>query len=82
MIGLGSKHCFACILRFGALTAVSWGTLMRIRLPSLPGVSPRSEDMMAFSMLGIEDLSYGCTTSKLASGAERLAICLRGVGAP
>ena len=55
---------------------------MRIRLPSLPGVSPRSEDMMAFSMLGIEDLSYGCTTSKLASGAERLAICLRGVGAP
>ena len=58
---LGKKHCKDWFYgrEVHPLTAVSWGTLMRIRLPSLLGFMLRSEVMMAFSMLGMDDLSYG-----------------------
>ena len=56
--------------------------LMRIRFPSLFGVAPMSDCMMAFSMAGMAVLSYGCTTSMVDSGAEIPARDLRGVGAP
>ena len=53
-----------------------------MRLPSLDGFSPRSDSRIAFSIAFIELLSYGCTVSSRASGAEIVASCLSGVGAP
>ncbi len=54
----------------------------RMTLPSLFGVSARSDCMMPRSMAGIELLSYGWMTRRLDSGADTLAICRTGVGAP
>lgn len=56
--------------------------LILISLPSLLGVRLRSEAMMAFSISCIADMSYGCTTSKVDSGAETPAKDFSGVAAP
>ncbi len=56
--------------------------LRRMTLPSLLGVSPRSDFRMAFSMAGICDVSHGWMTSVLGSGTESEAIWLIGVCAP
>ena len=54
----------------------------RMSLPSFSGLSPRSELWIAFSMAPITLLSYGCTTSRVGSGAESVASWLSGVLAP
>ena len=54
----------------------------RIMLPSLLGLTPRSESRMAFSMAFIEDLSYGVMMIVRASGFWNDASCCSGVGAP
>ena len=51
-------------------------------LPSLEGVRPRSDSMIAFSIALIEDLSYGWIVSSRASGAEIVASWFSGVSAP
>lgn len=51
-------------------------------LPSLFGVRPTSDSMIAFSIALIEVLSNGWTDSRRASGAEIVASCLSGVEAP
>ena len=50
--------------------------------PSLDGVSPTSDSMIARSIALIEFLSYGCTVSSRASAAWIVASCLSGVCAP
>ncbi len=51
-------------------------------LPSLFGVRPMSDSRIARSIAFTEFLSYGCTVSRRASGAETVASCLSGVIAP
>ena len=53
-----------------------------MRLPSLDGFRPTSDSLIAFSIALIEDLSYGCTVSRRASGAEIVASWFSGVIAP
>jgi len=50
--------------------------------PSLLGVSPTSDSMIAFSMALIDDASYGWTVIRRASGTLTVASCLTGVIAP
>ena len=63
----------------------SWvrgGKLSRMMVPSLEGLIPSSEALMAFSM-GVRALrSYGEMTSWRASGTEMPAIWLRGTLEP
>lgn len=56
--------------------------LMRMTRPSLEGVTPRSDFMMAFSMAAMALVSYGCTTTDRESGAEMPAMVFKGVMAP
>src|SRR3954451_12940053 len=63
-------------------SSLSSGTPRRIRRPSLFGVRPMSDSMIAFSIALIELWSYGCTVSRRASGALIVASCFSGVGAP
>ncbi len=51
-------------------------------IPSLDGLIPRSEFMIAFSMEFSELLSKGLITSMRASGTLKLASCLRGTSEP
>jgi hypothetical protein len=53
-----------------------------MRMPSLLGLRPRSDSMMAFSMLFMAVLSYGWTVSIRGSGAATLASCFSGVEVP
>ena len=50
--------------------------------PSLEGVSPRSEERMAFSMAAMAPRSWGCTTSRRGSGTENDARSLRETWVP
>ena len=52
----------------------SGGMVILIILPSLDGLSPRSEDVIAFSILRIAPRSQGWITRSLASGTEIPAI--------
>jgi hypothetical protein len=63
-------------------SSVSGGSARRITLPSLIGVRPRSDFMMAFSTTPIWAASHGWITSVLASGTETVAIWVTGVGVP
>jgi len=63
-------------------SSVSGGMLMRMILPSLTGVRPRSDFMMAFSMAEKAPRSQGWMVRLRLSGTEMEAICLRGVGVP
>ena len=58
------------------------GILRRISCPSLFGVRPRSDSLIARSIALIEHWSYGWMVSSRASGAWIVASCLSGVGAP
>ena len=51
-------------------------------LPSLVGLTPRSESRIAFSISPIADLSYGVIRMMRASGVWKDASCCSGVGAP
>ena len=51
-------------------------------LPSLDGLSPTSDSLIAFSIALIDDLSYGCTVMSRASGTEIVASWFSGVAAP
>jgi hypothetical protein len=51
-------------------------------VPSLFGVRPRSDSMIARSIAFSELLSYGWTVSIRASGAEIVDSCRSGVTAP
>src|SRR5438552_14085538 len=55
---------------------------MRITLPSLDGLSPRSDARMAASMAFICEGSNGCATMSEGSGTERPATWLSGILAP
>jgi hypothetical protein len=55
---------------------------MRMRLPSLEGVRPRSDARMAFSTALRSDLSHGCTVRSFGSGAATLATWLIGISLP
>ncbi len=63
-------------------SSVSSGIWSRMTLPSLFGVRPMSASMIAFSIAGIADLSYGVSVSSRASLAATLASWLSGVSAP
>jgi len=63
-------------------SSVSSGRLRRTRLPSFDGLSPRSDERIAFSIAVIDDLSYGEIVSIRGSGALIVAICRSGVCAP
>ena len=63
-------------------SSVSWGNVMRIVLPSLDGLTPRSESRIDFSMAGIEVRSYGVIRMTRASGTWKVASCCSGVGEP
>ena len=64
------------------LSSVSSGKLRMMFLPSLLGVIPRSEFMIAFSISLTSDGSHGAMTSVLASGTVIFASCCIGVGTP
>ena len=51
-------------------------------LPSLPGVRPRSDSWIAFSIALIWEESYGWIERSRASGVEIVAMLLSGVGVP
>src|SRR2546425_984627 len=53
-------------------SSVSGGRGMRIRLPSLEGVRPRSDARMAFSTALRSDLSHGCTVRSVAAPEPKL----------
>src|SRR3954469_2828199 len=63
-------------------SSLSSGIARRISRPSLLGVSPTSDSMIAFSMALIDDWSNGCTVMRRASGTLMVASCLSGVCAP
>ena len=54
--------------------------MIRTTLPSLFGISPRSDFMMDFSTSFIADLSHGWIISRRASGTVMAAIWFSGVG--
>ena len=56
--------------------------MQRIVLPSLLGLTPRSESRSAFSTAASEDLSKGVMSIVRASGVWKDASCCSGVGAP
>ncbi len=63
-------------------SSVSWGITTRMMLPSLVGLTPRSELRIAVSIAFSCEASYGLTMTMRASGTLMLAICVIGVGAP
>ena len=63
-------------------SSLSSGICSRITLPSLFGVSPTSDSMIAFSIALSELLSYGVTVSRRASLVATLESWLSGVSAP
>ena len=63
-------------------SSVSSGMTHRIWLPSLLGLTPRSESRMARSISCIADLSNGMTRMVRGSGFWNEASCWSGVGAP
>ena len=63
-------------------SSVSWGTGSRMIWPSLLGVRPRSDSMIAFSTAVMMLRSYGCTVSRRGSGALMVASWLSGVRVP
>ena len=63
-------------------SSVGGGIASRITFPSLIGVSPRSDAMMAFSIALSWLTSHGWIVSVRASGTEMDAIWLSGVGVP
>ena len=54
----------------------------RISLPSLAGISPRSDFWIAFSMAPMAVTSQGEIRISRLSGTERLATWFSGVGTP
>jgi hypothetical protein len=63
-------------------SSVSCGKTMRMMLPSLVGLTPRSESRMARSMSPSELLSYGLMTAMRGSGTVSDDSWLIGVIAP
>ncbi len=63
-------------------SSVSSGRLTRMTLPSLDGLTPRSESRRARSMAPSDDLSNGATRMVRASGVVKDASCCSGVGLP
>ena len=63
-------------------SSVSCGSTMRMRLPSLVGLTPRSLSRIAFSIAPRADLSYGFTTAIRGSGMLIDDICEIGVVVP
>ena len=55
---------------------------MRTVLPSLIGLSPRSDFCSARSIAGICFASQGCAISMVASTTVSVATCFKGVGVP
>ncbi len=68
-----SASVFACFTSSFLLSAVSGGIEMRITLPSLEGLRPKSAVRIAFSISTISDLSNGCMITERASGTEIVA---------
>ncbi len=63
-------------------SSVSSGSVTRIVLPSLEGLTPRSESRIDFSIAVIDDLSYGVISTIRASGTWKVASCCSGVCEP
>src|SRR5699024_9179012 len=63
-------------------SSVSSGSTIRTTLPSLAGLTPRSESRIAFSIDDIDDLSNGVMMTIRASGTCTVASCMIGVWAP
>jgi hypothetical protein len=63
-------------------SSVSSGKTQRSTLPSLEGLTPRSESRIARSMAGIAPWSKGWIRMVRASGAVKLASCCSGVWVP
>jgi hypothetical protein len=55
---------------------------MRITLPSFDGLSPRSDERIAFSISFIVDGSNGCATMSAGSGTDSDATWLMGIFDP
>jgi len=55
---------------------------MRITLPSFEGLSPRSDERIAFSISFIVDGSNGCATMSAGSGTDSDATWLSGTFDP
>ena len=56
--------------------------MMRSWVPSLLGLTPRSESRIAFSIAPSCEASYGLMITMRGSGTPIEAICGSGVGAP
>ena len=63
-------------------SSVSSGKTQRMVLPSLAGLTPRSESRIAFSMLAIAPMSKGATMMVRASWEVNEASCWSGVWVP
>jgi hypothetical protein len=78
-----SSACLcATFTRFLRRSSVSWGTGMRISLPSFWGLRSRSEARIAFSIAGINEGSQGWSVISVGSVTARLPTWLSGVGVP
>ena len=73
------ETCFARSLR---RSFVSCGMVSRMTFPSLLGVMPTSDSMMARSMSGRAPMSNGWICSVWASGVLTPAMVFSGVSAP
>ena len=80
-IDFTARWC-ATLVRSRRRSSVSGGNDRRITFPSLVGVRPRSDAMMAFSIADMAVRSKGCTTRSLGSGTENDASWFSGVWVP
>src|SRR5215213_8021928 len=77
-----SALCLASLMYSLRRSSVSSGRTIRMVLPSLEGLTPRSELRIDFSMPLKAFLSYGVISITRASCAWKVANCCSGVGAP
>ena len=63
-------------------SSVSGGMGRRMIEPSFWGLSPSSDDWIAFSISPMIDLSHGWTVSSRGSGAAMVATCFSGTFDP
>ena len=74
-----SAFVFATLMNSRRRSSVSCGIEMRITVPSLEGLTPRSESRIARSMIPSVCLSYGVTRAIRGSGTVMDASWLIGV---
>ena len=77
-----SPSCETCLPSSLRRSSVSGGRLMRMTLPTVVGVKPRSEARIAFSTAPTMFFSYGVIVIERASATATFATCMTGVSVP